>query len=220
MSWFSSSGSRDKKKEQRTPAETEPQVHRSLALTALFEEFRRGRKLQVLDLGPASGSNVEFLSQFGCKIYIEDLYAALSARGVGGPGETEEAGPQFFAEFLPASEPVSFDVVLAWDTFNYLTRKELGALMRHLAPFCHPGTVVFALISILKTIPAQPIRFRIVDEENLAYEVRTTSTRPAPRFVPAELNDLLRGFRVDRSFLLRHGIQEYLFVKEGERRPG
>jgi len=215
MSWFSSPGSREKKKERST-AEAEPQTHRSLALAALFEEFRRGRKLQVLDLGPAIGSNVEFLSQYGCKIYIEDLFAALSSRAPGG-GEGEEAGPQFFAEFLPASEPASFDVVLAWDTFNYLTRKELGHFMRHLVPFCHPGTLVFSLISILKTIPAQPIRFRIVDEQNLAYETRTSATRPAPRFAPAEMNDLLRGFRVDRSFLLRHGIQEYLFVKEEER---
>ena len=79
--------------------------------------------------------------------------------------------------------------------------------------------MIFSLISILKTIPAQPIRFRIVDEQNLAYEVRTAATRPAPRFAPAEMNDLLKGFRVDRSFLLRHGIQEYLFVKEPERRP-
>jgi hypothetical protein len=218
MSWFSSPGSREKKKEQRTLAEAEPQVHRSLGLAALFEEFRRGRKLQVLDLGPALGSNVEFLSQYGCKIYIEDLFAALSARAPSG-GEGDEAGPQFFESFLPASEPASFDVVLAWDTFNYLTRKELGHFMRHLSPFCHPGTLVFSLISILKTIPAQPIRFRIIDEQNLAYEIRTSATRPAPRFVPAEMNDLLRGFRVDRSFLLRHGIQEYLFVKEGERRP-
>jgi len=217
MSWFSSHGSRDKKKEHRPPAEAEPQIHRSLALTALLEEFRRGRKLQVLDLGPAIGSNVEFLSQFGCKIYIEDLYAALSARGVGG-GDGEEAGPEFFAEFLPRSEAVSFDVVIAWDTWNYLTKKELGHFLRHLALFCQPGTVIFSLISILKQIPAQPIRFRIVDDQNLAYEVRTTAQRPAPRFAPADLNDLLRGFRVDRSFLLRHGIQEYLFVKEGERR--
>lgn len=223
MSWFGSSGSRDKKKEHRQAVEPEPEIHRSLALAALFEEFRRGRKLQVLDLGQAIGSNIEFLSQFGCKIYIEDLFAALSSRGVGGIGgagsaEGEEAGPQFFAEFLPGSEPMSFDVVLAWDTFNYLTRKELGYFMRHLSQFCHPGTVVFSLISILKQIPAQPIRFRILDEERLAYEVRTANLRPAPRFAPAEMNDLLRGFRVDRSFLLRHGIQEYLFVKEGERK--
>ena len=39
--------------------------------------------------------------------------------------------------------------------------------------------------------------------------------RPGPRFAPAELNELLRGFRVDRPFLLRHGIQEYLFMREG-----
>src|SRR3954466_8053154 len=117
MSWFSSSRSRDKKKEHGKAAAPEPQTPRPPALTALFEEFRRGRKLQVLDLGPAIGSNGEFLSQYGCKIYIEDLFAALSARTVGG----EEAGPQFFAEFLPTSEPASFDVVLAWDTFNYLT---------------------------------------------------------------------------------------------------
>src|SRR5262249_23564285 len=100
MSWFSSHGSRDKKKERRGTAEPGPQVHRSLALAVLFEEFRRGHKLQVLDLGPAIGSNVEFLSQFGCKIYIEDLYAALASRGVGG-ADGEEAGPEFFAEFLP-----------------------------------------------------------------------------------------------------------------------
>src|SRR5947209_8373269 len=135
-----------------------------------------------------------------------------------GRGDGEEAGPEFFAEFLPRSEAVSFDVVIAWDTWNYLTKKELGHFLRHLALFCQPGTVIFSLISILKQIPAQPIRFRIVDDQNLAYEVRTTAQRPAPRFAPADLNDLLRGFRVDRSFLLRHGIQEYLFVKEGERR--
>jgi methyltransferase family protein len=217
MSWFSSPSSRDRKREQRAAPEAEPQVHRSLALAALLEEFRRSRKLQVLDLGPAVGSNVEFLSQFGCKIYIEDLFAALEARGAGegnGGGEGAEAGPQFFADFLPTSESASFDVVLAWDTFNYLSRKELGYLIRHLSPFCHPGTLVFALISFQKQIPARPIRFRIVDPQKLAYEMRTTAVRPAPRFTPAEMNDLLRGFRVDRSFLLQHGIQEYLFVKE------
>ena len=30
------------------------------------------------------------------------------------------------------------------------------------------------------------------------------------------ISGLLKGFRVDRSFLLRHGIQEYLFVRDDE----
>ena len=227
MSWFRSTSAKPEapKKDARSAGGAEPQVHRSLALGSLFDEFRRGRKLQVLDLGPATGSNVEFLSQFGCKIYIEDLFAALTARAVSleddAPGgrteegtEGEEAGAQFFADFLPSPEAVSFDVVLAWDTFNYLTRRELGAFLQQLAPLCHSGTVVFAMISILKQMSAAPIRFRIVDEQSLAYELRTQDERPAPRYHPADLNELLRGFRVDRSFLLRHGVQEYLFVKE------
>ena len=76
-----------------------------------------------------------------------------------------------------------------------------------------PGATLFALISILKQIPAEPMRFRILDQETLAYEARTAATRPCPRYAPAELNELLRGFRLDRSFLMRHGIQEYLFAR-------
>ncbi|HVR98623.1 MAG TPA: methyltransferase domain-containing protein [Thermoanaerobaculia bacterium] len=213
MAWFSR-GSGPRKESGATQTEVEPQVHRSLALAALFEEIRKRPRLQVLDLGTAVGSNVEFLSQFGCKLYIEDLYAALTSRPT--PGEGEIAGPEFFASFLAVPDDVRFDVVFAWDVFNYLQRRELAYLGEHLRRLCNPGARLFALMSSLKQIPAQPIRFRIVDEENLAYERRTHLERPGPRYVPAELNGRLRGFHVDRSFLLRHGIQEYLFVRDAE----
>ena len=213
MSWFSR-GSGHRKEQTSTQTETESQVYRSLAFAALLEEIRKRPKLQVLDLGSAVGSNVEFLSQFGCKLYIEDLYAALSSRPTVGEGEI--AGPEFFESFLAVPDDVRFDVVFAWDVFNYLQRRELAYLGEHLRRLCRPGARLLALMSSLKQIPAQPIRFRIVDEENLAYERRTQLERPGPRYVPAELNDRLRGFHVDRSFLLRHGIQEYLFVRDEE----
>jgi len=211
-------GSRQGDKEHGQPAESSPEVHRSLGLAALFQEIRRDRKLQVLDLGAAVGSNVEFLSRYDCKLYIEDLYAALAARGPA-VGEGEQAGPQFFADFLPLPDTVRLDVILAWDTFNYLSRRELAYLVDRLRRYCQPGTLIFSLISILKQIPAQPIRFRIVDEERLAYDLRTAALRPSPRYAPAELTEILSGFRVDRSYLLRHGIQEYLFVRDNDEAP-
>lgn len=211
MGWFSR-GAGHRKESGATQTETDGQTHRSLALSALFEEFRKGRKLQVLDLGSAVGSNVEFLSNYGCKLYIEDLYSALSSRSNSGEGGL--AGPEFFADFLNLPDDVRFDVVLAWDLFNYLQRKELVFLAAELRRVCRPGALLFALVSILKQVPAQPYRFRIVDEETLAYERRTPTDRPSPRFAPAEINDSLRGFRVDRSFLMRHGVQEYLLVRE------
>ena len=42
--------------------------------------------------------------------------------------------------------------------------------------------------------------------------------RPAPRYRPAEVDQMLPGFSVDRSMLLRHGIQEFLMVR-GQDRP-
>jgi len=213
MSWFSPRGSGPRKEQGRVQIqEPEPEVHRSLALAALFDAIRR-RKMTVLDLGSTVGSNVEFLSQFGCKLFIEDLYTAHSTRVPSGEGG-DLAGPQFFADFLSLPEDTRFDVILAWDLFDYLQRKELAAFSEQLRAFTNRGALIFALISYNKTIPAQPYRFRIHDEQTLDYERRTAAERPSPRLAPAEVTNLLKGFRVDRSFLLKHGISEYLLVRE------
>jgi len=259
MSWFSSrgAGSGDRQGKVQGPQQAPPaapEEHRSLALSALLGDLGGRSRLQVLDLGPAIGGNVEFLSQFGCKLYIQDLFSALGPHLALLPGtpadpialslgsaisadhasvrearETWEAREKR-AETLDEAAGVSarlsgllafpadtrFDAVLAWDLLNYLDRHEMVVLARLLARFCRPGALLFALISILKKIPAEPMRFRILDQERLSYETRTAATRPCPRYAPAELNELLRGFRPDRSFLLRHGIQEFLFARESD----
>jgi SAM-dependent methyltransferase len=253
MSWFSSrgAGSRDRQDKDQglAPAvPAAPESHRSLGLASLLEAFAGRPRLQVLDLGPAVGGNVEFLSRFGCKLYIQDLYPALvpwqtATRGLPAPGaatvatidraavreahETWDARPPRqdgedeelglagrFGQLLAFPDETRFDAVLIWDLINYLERREVAALARQLARFCRPGALLFAQISILKQIPAEPMRFRILDQEHLAYEIRTAAVRPCPRYAPAELNELLRGFRLDRSFLMRHGTQEYLFTRQ------
>jgi hypothetical protein len=251
MSWFSSrsTGPGDRQGKDLTPPPSTaaaPETHRSLGLASLIADFGGRPRLQVLDLGPAVGGNVEFLSRFGCKLYIQDLYPALAPLQAAAPDrstpgaatvatidraavrearETWEAQEPSqeepglagrFDELLRFPDDTRFDAVLIWDLVNYLERREVAALARRLARFCRPGALLFALISILKQIPADPVRFRILDQEHLAYECRTAAVRPCPRYSPAELNELLRGFRLDRSFLMRHGVQEYLFARETE----
>jgi hypothetical protein len=208
MSWFSRS--RKETASAVVQVEGEQEVHRSLGLTALLEAMRRrGQGLWILDLGPAVGANVEFLSRLGCKLHIGDLYASRASAGEG-----EELGQEFFEQLFPAD--VRLDVVLAWDLFNYLQRKELARLGTLLRRHCRPGALVFALMSIQKQIPAQPIRFRMLEDGQLVYERRTSLERPGPRYAPSEISSRLKGFRIDRSFLLRHGIQEYLLTREDE----
>lgn len=207
MSWFRS------RKDTATAvaqAEVAPEVHKSLAFEALLKSMRRkGQGLRILDLGSAVGSNVEFLSELGCKLHISDLYASRSSAVEG-----EELGQEFFEQLFPADSRL--DVVLAWDLFNYLQRKEMTRLGGLLRRHCRPGALIFALVWIQKQIPAQPIRFRMQEDGQLVYERRSALERPGPRYPPAEIAGQLKGFAVDRSFLLRHGIQEYLFIREDE----
>lgn len=208
MSWFSRS--RRESAPGVAQAEAEPEVHKSLAFTALLESMRRkGQGLSILDLGSAVGSNVEFLSQSGCKLHIGDLYASRSSSVEG-----EELGQEFFEQLFPAD--AKLDVVLAWDLFNYLQRKEMARLGALLRRNCRPGALILSLMWIQKQIPAQPIRFRMLENGQLVYERKTGLERPGPRYAPSEISGALKGFRVDRSFLLRHGIQEYLFVRDDD----
>jgi hypothetical protein len=255
MSWFSSRGAGPRQgKEASEPAvPAAPPEHRSLAFAALLQSFAGRSRLHVLDLGPAVGGNVEFLSRFGCKLYIQDLYGALAPHLSLAPGpppnptaaslgsiitadrasarearESWEARQEREAEdgdlpdvaarlgeLLKFPADTQFDAVLAWDLLNYLDRREVAALARHVAPLCRSGALLFAMVSILKQAPAEPLRFRILDDgEHLSYEARTAAERPCPRYAPAELAELLRGFRLDRSYLMRHGVQEYLFARD------
>ncbi len=213
MSWFSFRTARKETAAHpvAAPAQpgTEPEIHRSLALPTVFAAMARGPKANVLDLGTAIGSNVEHLSQYGCRLSIEDLFMTRTTVADG-----EQLGPEFFEQLIPLPNGPQFDVVFAWDLFNYLTRKELGLLTTRLRQACRTNAQVLALIWIHKSIPAQPIRFRFRGMDQLVYDRRTALERPGPRFQPAEINQLMAGFHVDRSFLLRHGIQEYLFVRE------
>jgi hypothetical protein len=191
----------------------EPQSNTSLALNALYYQLRHEKKYAILDLGPALGANVEFFSQFSCRIHIEDLYHTLSSFDFFSPedGFTYET---VFEYLLPYTHNTRLDVILSWDIFNYLERDEFESLISHLGHFCHKGTLLFSLISTLKHIPDQPTAFRILDQETLQYQTRSNVLRPCPGYQQTDLNHLMPRFRVCNSFLLRNGFKEYLFVYE------
>lgn len=208
----------------------EPVVHRSLGLEALLQQMQPDQRYTILDLGSAFGVNVEFFSQFPCKIYIEELYRSLASSPAfyseladssekleEDPSEKqlEDSSEKLFEKLLPYPMDTRFDVILTWDVFNYLAREQLVGLVRHLSRFCRPGTFLFSLISILPEIPDQPTSFKILDRERLLYENSSPVSKPCPRYQPRDVNKIMVGFRVSNSFLMRHGIQEYLFVYEG-----
>jgi hypothetical protein len=207
--WWSSKGA----PERPTQVEREVSVHTSPALNILFHEFRPEQKYHILDLGRAFSSNVEFFSQYTCRIYIEDFYSTLSSFDYLSP-EDGISYDSVFEYLLPYRRGTRFDVVLTWDLLNYLEREEFRAFFRHLDGYCRRGSFLFALISTAKHIPEKPTHFRILDFENLQYEAHASVLRPCPQYQPSDFNQLMPGFRTYSSFQLRNNFREYLFLRE------
>jgi len=208
------------KKKTPPPIPQEPssgpreEVHGSPALESLVERLERSAPPSILDLGPAVGSNVEFLSRFSGRLSIADLHGSLAAdEGLAVRFHEQPVG--VLADLLPPVGPddPGHDVVLAWDVFNYLNREQMDALGAHLARLTRPGAHLLALVATALEIPAEPVVFKIEDRNHLRYIVSGPRPRKSPRWAPSELGRSLAGFSVDRSYLLRHGVQEYLMLR-------
>ncbi len=183
---------------------------KSLGLNALLDTVQDDRTYSILDLGPALEDNVQFWSQFSCRLHIQDFYRSYRELKAAVKPE-EECDEEAFSVLLPFSDETVFDIILVWDLFNYFDLRELAVLVQRLSRWCRPGTRLFAMISILPDIPASPTMFRILNREQMIHEIPTQETRPSPRHQPRDIVKLMEQFTVSCSFLLRHGIQEYVF---------
>jgi hypothetical protein len=204
------------RREFAEPREPQPPLYRSPTLKALVSRLSSESSYQILDLGAASGANVEFFSRFSGRLQIADLPDALASEELRSLLLADPAAA--FRRVLPvAREP--FDVVLVWDLFNYLSREQLGCLAAHLGRLCRSGALMLAFISTTREMSSVPMVFKIVDEQTVLVQPQTGALRPSPRFPPAEVERLTSGFVVVQSVLMRHGIQEYLLLRREDSAP-
>ena len=190
-----------------------PAVCKSLGFNALLDTMRSDKSYSILDLGPALEENVRFWSQFSCRLYIQDFYRSCQEwKAAHGPEEKLKRAA--LNALLPFDGETVFDIILVWDLFNYFDLKELEVLVQRLRRWCRPGTKFFMLISLLPDIPMSPTKFRILDRGKMIHDIPTRETRPCPRHQPRDIAKLMARFTVSCSFLMRHGIQEYVFERK------
>ncbi len=188
-----------------------PEIQRSLALKKLTGRLRAEQRYNLLDLGSSVRQNVEFCSSFCRKLYIEDFYCTLSSFDFLSP---EDGVPldTVYQYLLPFKAGTSFDIILAWDLFNYLGELAFRELMAHLARFCRKDTLLLAFISTRKSIPERPIKYSIIDAETIISQKFSDIIRPCPQYREPQLTKLMPEYKVLNSFLLRNGFKEYLFA--------
>ena len=188
----------------------EPEIQRSLALKKLTGKLQNEKRYNILDLGSSVSQNIDFCSAFCQKLYIEDFYCTLSSFDFLSP-EDGLSLDIVYQYLLPYKAETQFDIILAWDLFNYLDELEFRELMVHLGRFCRTNTLLFAFISTCKSIPERPAKYSIVDTETITSQKLSNIIRPCPQYQETQLNKLMPEYQVLNSFLLRNGFKEYLF---------
>lgn len=192
-------------------AQLGPTEFKSLGLELLRNEFKDDCKFHILDLGTAQSPNVEFFSQVPCCIHIEDLYDSW----VKLPPRDENAERFSLPELkalMTHDRSTPFDIIMGWDLFDYFDADFIAALTEHLKAHCRKGALLFMLTSTRKEIPATPARLVIAKDQMLQYEPRTQETINNPNHTPLAFEKMMKGFHLLHSFMLKNGMQEYVFT--------
>jgi hypothetical protein len=190
-----------------------PAPFRSWALSDMLRRRMADRPWRVLDLGSVNTANFRFFTERG--VYaVEELMATVAPCRTGGLLDVGCMGK--LPNLLSFKPGTRFDAVFAWDLLDYLGAAGAAVLGQRLAAWCHPRTLVYAAVSREPRIPPQPGRWEVVDEQTILH--RPCDQAPVmtgPRFVDATLQRALTAFRVHKSYLLQHGLQEYLLEPGG-----
>ena len=182
--------------------------YRSPGLHAVFEAVGSDRSCRVLDLGPAVADNVAFISSFAEVQQIVDVFG----EGFAG-GSTEYSAVERGLETLRTlcrTRRRSFHLVFTWDLFDYLPETTSREVLKALSSLCRPAALLHTIFHSTDTMPDLPSRYRILGNDRLAYESVTSDRRGAPNLPPASVEKLLGEFHIEHSFVLRHGVREYV----------
>ena len=168
---------------------------------------------EVLDLGPAIGSNIAFMgARIGCKIHVKDLYADLERH-------VHEDALEEFPQFLDAAfrkYDTEIDAVLCWDIFDYLAPPAASALAATLIQALRPGGALLAFFGGGGTTERSYTRYIIEDEHHLRCRVAPAACGRQRQLQNREILALFAGLTLFDSVLLKSGVREVLFRKPEE----
>lgn len=186
-----------------------PTFHDSPALAEIFGAIDPERPVRLLDLGPALPTNLGFYDGFTSGIRIAHLLRDLE------PYDPDEPADEIFVsnlDRLAPSDNETFELILTWNTLDYLNASRSALLCHHLAAVAARGALLHAMTHTSGTMPAEPSAFEIAGPGRLNYRSEGDQRIEAPDTPPAVIERRIDPFRVKRSVLLRHGVREFIGI--------
>ncbi len=185
---------------------TGPRIPRhSSGWEALLKHLRTENGLRVLDIGPTSPQNINFLTEMGHSVYMADVVHDALQGGWELPPKEEGENPGFDVEgFLEENlnfHGRQFDVVLLWATLDYIPDGLIEALVSQLKDATLKGAKVLA---IFHTKPTGPYT------AYCRYHLTPTSEIEMQEAEPFQVLRVYTNRRIEQLFTGWSGIKFFL----------
>ncbi len=176
--------------------------------------------LRVLDFGATSPANINFLTTLGHSVYMANVVQESTRPEwlLPVPADAAKGAQAGFdvERFLAANLDFSgrdFDVVLLWDTANYLPPEVVPAMFERLRAVLRPGGKLLAFFQSRTEGPETALsRYQLSNDDDLvllesgAFPVRQVyQTRQVERF--------LEGYSSFRFFVGKDNVREVIAVR-------
>ena len=188
----------------------------------VYERMRSEESLRVLDIGPTSSKNINFITALGHSIYLANLVEDAAKNEWTIP-EQNGVPAHFDAErFLSAQLNFSgrgFDIVLFWDTADYLPAELLPGIVDRLHEVMAPGGQMLAMFHSATghsvggpQTKADFSRYHLTDRNEI--EVQRAGDYPLLNtYTNRQIEKLFESFPGFNFFLSKDNLREVVFAR-------
>jgi hypothetical protein len=195
-----------------------PRVARhSSGWSALHKQLRGETGLRILDIGPTSPTNINFLTGMGQSVYMSDLVPESHNPAWVRMPAGDIAAPEFdVASFLAqnlAFDGRQFDVVLLWTTLGYLPEILVGAVVERLHASMTPGGKVLAMFhGKANGENTAYCRYHLTDSDSI--EMQTSTPVPLQRvYSNRSIEKTFGGYSDCKFFLAKDNLYEAIITR-------
>ena len=196
-------------------------VRHSSGWKEMLKNLERRDSLRVLDIGPTSSTNINFITGMGHSIYMSHLVEEAARpewTKRDAEGEPVFDVPGFLEANLNFSGRV-FDVVLLWDAADYLPESLLPQMMQRMHEVLAPEGQMLGFFHAKPTAGSSAVP---VDKGFFRYSLTGTETVDLQRvgqfpmlamYTNRQIEALLKDFSNFRFFLAKDNLREVIATR-------
>ncbi|MBI1747175.1 MAG: hypothetical protein HYR55_11375 [Acidobacteria bacterium] len=187
------------------------QSYTTMATQVFVEELRADGRPRVLDLGCLCDTNIHFLTELGCHVFVDDVLQLNTQIPKGSHATAAKDVSQFISEH--DYSPNFFDGILCWNLYDHLEVEAAQRLSHIIWSLLRITGCALALLRPEGSTASNVLRYRILNRGELLYETLPLPPLQGKAYQSRDIAGLVAPLALSNSYRLKNGWREVILRK-------